>query len=132
MQNAIKLEYISNLNSGKNAFNPYNSVTKFLFHLFWKFTFEDPQCAHNDTYIHSIDVCRPESWLTIMSCYCSSLSWIVLAWEVRTVEYLINDQSENGIQVLHCSNMYKICKTYWDHVLNNILFVCEWIGPGYT
>ena len=60
-----------------------------------------------------------ESWLTIMSCYCSSLSWIVLAWEVRTVEYLINDQSENGIQVLHCSNMYKICMNIWSGNNNN-------------
>jgi hypothetical protein len=35
------------INSGKNAFNPYNSVTKFFFlHLFWKFTFEDTQYAH--------------------------------------------------------------------------------------
>jgi hypothetical protein len=30
----------------------------FFLHLFWKFTFGDPQCAH----IHSIDVCRP--WIT--------------------------------------------------------------------
>jgi hypothetical protein len=29
----------TSINSGKNAFNPYNSVTKyFFFHLFWKFT----------------------------------------------------------------------------------------------
>jgi hypothetical protein len=29
----------TSINYGKNAFNPYNSVTKFFFfHLFWKFT----------------------------------------------------------------------------------------------
>jgi hypothetical protein len=29
----------TSINSGKNAFNPYNSETKyFFFHLFWKFT----------------------------------------------------------------------------------------------
>ena len=48
--------YINKLR--KNAFNPYNSVTKFFLHLFWKFTFGDPQYAH----IHSIDGCRP--WIT--------------------------------------------------------------------
>jgi hypothetical protein len=49
--------YINKLRT--NAFNPYNSVTKFFFlHLFWKFIFGDPQYTH----IHSIDVCRP--WIT--------------------------------------------------------------------
>jgi hypothetical protein len=37
----------ASINSGKNALNSYNSVTKyFFFHLFWKFIFGDPQYAH--------------------------------------------------------------------------------------
>jgi hypothetical protein len=36
----------TSINSGKNALNPYNSVTKFFFfNLFWKFTFGVPQSA---------------------------------------------------------------------------------------
>ena len=48
----------------------YNSVTKFFFHLFWKFTFGDPQYAH----IHSIDVCRP--WIT----KCTNLVFLHCHW----------------------------------------------------
>jgi hypothetical protein len=51
----VRRLYVTSINSGKNALNPYNSVTNFFFHLFRKFTIGDPQYAH----IHSIDVCRP-------------------------------------------------------------------------
>ena len=67
----------TSINSGKNALNPYNSVTKFFFlHLFSKFTFGDPQYAH----IHFIDVCRP--WLAWITKWTNLISYFKLDGDV--------------------------------------------------
>jgi hypothetical protein len=86
----------TSINSGKNAFNPYNSVSKFFFlHLFWKFTFGDPRYAH----IHS----GKNVFIPIMTLLLFHHSVFISLGEIQA---FLSFENLTGIYVINIHCMY--------------------------